>query len=107
MSRPIHSIQSIEKADRQSAGFFSFLSDLTLWFSLPTGNCWRRVSYPTCHHGIPYRQETVCEGFPILLDAMVLPYRQETIREGFLSQLVTIVFLSPQETFTHQCSMVG
>ena len=48
----------------------SFLSGLTLWRFTPTGNCSRRVSYPTWHRCVSYRQETIRVGFPIRLDTM-------------------------------------
>ena len=44
-----------------------FLSGLGQMCFIPTGNCLRMVSYPAWYHGISYRQETVCEGFPIRL----------------------------------------
>ena len=44
-----------------------FLSDLALLCFIPTGNYSRMVSYPAWHHGISYRQETVCVWFPIRL----------------------------------------
>ena len=37
---------------------YSFLFGLAPWFSLPTGNCWRKVSCPPWLHGAPYLQET-------------------------------------------------
>ena len=35
---------------------------LAPWCSLPTGNCWRRVSCPPWLHGVSCPQETFCEG---------------------------------------------
>ena len=48
-----------------------FLSGLAPWFSLPTGNCSRRVSYSAWLHGVSYPQETIREGFPVRLGSMV------------------------------------
>jgi hypothetical protein len=56
-----------------------FPSDVTPWLSLPTGNYFRKVSYPAWHHGYPYRQETVCERFPIRHDTNAAHPQQETI----------------------------
>ena len=44
-----------------------FLFGLAQMCFIPTGNYLRMVSYPAWHHGISYRQETVCVWFPIRL----------------------------------------
>ena len=62
-----------------------FLSDLALWLFLPTGNYSRKVSYPAWHHGYPYRQETVCERFPIRRDTMAVLTDRKLFAKGFLS----------------------
>ena len=61
-----------------------FLFDMTLWLSLPTGNCLRKVSYPAWHHGCHYRQETIRERFPIRLDTMAVPTDRKLFAKGFL-----------------------
>ena len=98
---------------------------LAPWFSLPTGNCSRRVSYSAWLHAVACPQETVGEGFPVRLDSMVFlthgklfagrfldsarndkrtwlhgaPYPQETVREGFPVRLDSTVFLAQRKLF--------
>jgi hypothetical protein len=64
-----------------------FLSDLTPWCCLPTGNCSRRVSYSAWLHGVAYPQETVREGFPIRLGSMAFLAHKKLFAKGFLSAL--------------------
>jgi hypothetical protein len=64
-----------------------FLSGVTLWLSLPTGNCSQKVSYPAWHHGYPYRQETVRVKFPIRLGTMAVLTDRKLFAKGFLSGL--------------------
>ena len=66
---------------------YSFLSDLTPWFSLPTGNCSRMVSCPAWLHGVACPQETVREGFPIRLGSMAFLTHRKLFAKGFLSDL--------------------
>ena len=72
---------------------YGFLSGLAPWYSLPTGNYSRKVSCPTWHHSISYRQETFCEGFPVRLDSMVLLADRKLLAKGFLSDLIPWCFL--------------
>ncbi len=51
---------------------YSFLFGLTPLHFISAGNYSRKVSCPTWHHSISYRQKTFCEGFPVRLDSMVL-----------------------------------
>ena len=66
---------------------YSFLSDLAPWRFLPTGNCWRKVSYSTWLHGVLYRQETVGERFPVRLDSTVFLTDRKLFAYSFLSGL--------------------
>ena len=77
-----------------------FLSGLAPWFSLPTGNCWRRVSCPPWLHGISYRQETVRERFPVHLVSMVFLTHGKLFAKGFLFGLIPQCFL-PTGNYSH------
>ena len=72
----------------------SFLFGLTLWFSLPTGNCWRKVSYSAWRCGGSYRQETIHEGFLSRLDSVVFLTDRKLFAKGFLFGL-TLWWFSP------------
>ena len=72
--------------------FESFLSDLTLWCFLPTGNCLRKVSYPTCHYGVSHRQETIGEKFPTRHGMMVILTDRKLFAKGFLSDMALWCF---------------
>ena len=61
-----------------------FLSGLAPWFSLPTGNCSRRVSYSAWLHAVACPQETVGEGFPVRLDSMVFLTHRKLFAGRFL-----------------------
>ena len=86
-----------------------FLSALTPWRFLPTGNCSPGdFSTPLCSarndkrawlHSVSYRQETVREGFPIQLGSMVLLAHRKLLAKGFLSGLAPCCFLP-----TRNCS---
>ena len=60
-----------------------FLLDVTLWLSLPTGNCLRKVSYSAWHYGYPYRQETICERFLIRLGTIAILTDRKLFAKGF------------------------
>ena len=70
-----------------------FPSGMTLWLSLPTGNCLRKVSYPAWHHSYPYRQETVCERFPIRLGTIAILTDRKLFAKGFPSDMTPWLFL--------------
>ena len=76
-----------------------FLFGMTLWYFLPTGNCLRKVSRPAWRCGTTYRQETICERFPIRLDALVFLTVQETIFEGIPIGRRTVGIHSDQPPF--------
>ena len=72
---------------------YSFLSGLAPWFSLPTGNCSRRVSHSAWLHGVLYRQETACVWFPVRLGSMVFLTDRKLFAYGFLSDLIPWCFI--------------
>ena len=76
-----------------------FLSGVTLWLFLPTGNCLRKVSYPAWHHGCPYRQETVCERFSIRLGTMAVLTDRKLFAERFPIRLGTMAVLTDRKLF--------
>ena len=78
---------------------YSFLFGLAPLHFISAGNYSRKVSCPTWHHSISYRQETFCEGFPIRLDSMLFLTPQETVREGFPIRLGSIAFLAHRKLF--------
>ena len=53
----------------------------------------RRVSCPTWRHGVSYRQETVCEGFPTRLDTVVFLTDRKLFTYSFLLDLALRCFL--------------
>ena len=71
-----------------------FPSDVTPWLSLLTGNYSRKVSYPAWHHGYPYRQETVCERFPIRRDTMAVLTDRKLFAKGFLLGMTPLCFIT-------------
>ena len=70
-----------------------FLFGLTPLCFNATGNCLRIVSYSTWHHCVSYRQETICERFPIRLDAIVFLTGRKLFANGFLFDLAPPCFL--------------
>ena len=78
---------------------YSFLFGLAPLHFISAGNYSRKVSCPTWHHSISYRQETFCEGFPIRLDSMLFLTPQETVRERFPVRLDSTVFLTHRKLF--------
>jgi len=70
-----------------------FLLGMALLCFLPTGNCLRRVSCSTWHYCISYRQETICEGFPIRLDAIVFQCGRKLSADSFLLDMALLCFL--------------
>ena len=70
-----------------------FLSILSPWCFLPTGNCSRRVSYSAWLHGVSYPQETVRERFPVRLGSMVFLTDRKLFAYGFLSDLIPWCFI--------------
>ena len=63
----------------------------------------RRVSYSTWHYCVSCRQETVREGFPIRLDAIVFQCGRKLFAKGFLLGLTTLCFL-PTGNFLRRVS---
>ena len=61
-----------------------FLSALTPWCFLPTGNCSHIVSYSAWLHGVSYPRETVRERFPIRLDSTVFLTDRKLFAYSFL-----------------------
>ena len=61
---------------------------------IPTENWLRRVSYSAWHHGISYRQETVCVWFPIRLGTSAFHIGRKLFAYGFLSDLALLCFIS-------------
>jgi hypothetical protein len=53
----------------------------------------RRVSCSTWHYCISYRQETICEGFPIRLDAIVFQCGRKLSADSFLLDMALLCFL--------------
>ena len=70
-----------------------FLPGMTLWYSLPTGNYLRIVSYPAWHYGIPYRQETICELFLIRLGTTAFLADRKLFANSFLFGMTLWCFL--------------
>ena len=60
-----------------------FLSGVTPPPFIPTGNCSQKVSYPAWHHSYPYRQETICERFPIRLGTIAILTDRKLFAKGF------------------------
>ena len=52
-----------------------------------------RVSCPTWHHCVSYRQETVCEGFPTRRDTVVFLTDRKLFAKGFLPDVTLWCFL--------------
>ena len=63
---------------------YSFLFGLAPLHFISAGNYSRKVSCPTWHHSISYRQETFCEGFPVRLDSTVFLTDRKLFAKGFL-----------------------
>ena len=82
---------------------YSFLSALTPWRFLPTGNCSRRVSYSAWLHGVACPQETVRREISRLRFAplemtkgrgsMAFLAHRKLFAKGFLSALAPCCFL--------------
>ena len=53
----------------------------------------RKVSYSTWHYCVSYRQETICEWFPIRLDAIVFLTGRKLFAKGFLLDMALLCFL--------------
>ncbi len=70
-----------------------FRLDMALLCFLPAGNCLRRVSCSSWHHCVSCRQETICEGFPIRLDAIVFLTGRKLFAKGFLFNMALLCFL--------------
>ena len=74
--------------------FESFLSGLTLWCFLPTGNYWRKVYCTTWHYGVSHRQETACEKFPVRHGTMVFHTGRKLFTKGFLLGVAPLCFIA-------------
>ena len=72
---------------------YSFLFGLAPLHFISAGNYSRKVSCPTWHHSISYRQETFCEGFPVRLGSMVLLTHRKLLAKGFPFDLAPWRFL--------------
>ena len=72
---------------------YGFLLDMASMCFIPTGNYSRIVSYPAWHHGISYRQETVCEGFPTRHGTDVFHISRKLFAYGFLSDMAPMCFM--------------
>ena len=72
---------------------YGFLSDLALLCFIPTGNYLRMVSCPTWHRCVSYRQETICEGFPVRHGTDVFHISRKLFAYGFLSGLALLCFI--------------
>ncbi len=70
-----------------------FRLDMAPLCFLPAGNCLRRVSCSTLRHCVSYRQETICEGFPIRLDAIVFQCGRKLAADSFLLDMALLCFL--------------
>ena len=70
-----------------------FLFSLGRMCFIPTGNWLRRVSYPAWDGCVSYRQETVCEGFPIRLETDVFHISRKLFAYGFLFGLGQMCFI--------------
>ena len=70
-----------------------FRLDMAPLCFLPAGNCLRRVSCSTLRHCVSYRQETICEGFPIRLDAIVFQCGRKLAADSFLLDMAPLCFL--------------
>ena len=70
-----------------------FLFSMTLLCFIATGNYLRRVSCSTWHHCVSYRQETICEGFPIRLGTTVFLADRKLFAKGFLFDMALLCFL--------------
>ena len=66
---------------------------MTLLCFIATGNYLRRVSCSTWHHCVSYRQETICEGFPIRLGTTVFLADRKLFAKGFLFDMALLCFL--------------
>ena len=72
---------------------YGFLSGLAPMCFISAGNCLRMVSYSTWHQCVSYRQETVCEGFPIRHGTDVFHISRKLFAYGFLSGLGQMRFI--------------
>jgi len=70
-----------------------FLYDMAPWYCLPTGNCWRKVSYSAWLHAVSCPQETVGKRFPVRLGSMVFLAHRKLFAKGFLFGLAPWRFL--------------
>ena len=70
-----------------------FLLDMALLCFLPAGNCLRIVSYSTWHYCVSYRQETICEGFPVRHGTIVFLTDRKLFAKGFLVVMAPLCFL--------------
>ena len=70
-----------------------FLFGLTPLCFNATGNCLRIVSYSTWHYCVSYRQETICEWFPIRHSNTVFHCDRKLFAKGFLFDMAPLCFL--------------
>ena len=70
-----------------------FLFGIATLCFIATGNCSRKVSCSTWHHCVSYQQETICERFPIRLDAIVFLTGRKLFAKGFLCGMAPLCFL--------------
>ena len=73
---------------------YGFLFGLGQMCFIPTGNYSRMVSYPAWHCCVLYRQETICEGFPVRLGTDVFHTDRKLFAYGFLSDMAPMCFIS-------------
>jgi hypothetical protein len=70
-----------------------FRLDMAPLCFLPAGNYLRMVSYSSWHYCVSCRQETVCGGFPIRLDATVFQCDRKLSAKGFLVDMTPLLYI--------------
>ena len=69
------------------------MGDMATLCFLTTGNCLRRVSSSTWHYCVSYRQETICEWFPVRHGNIVFQCDRKLFAKGFLVVMAPLRFL--------------
>ena len=72
---------------------YGFLFGLGQMCFISAGNYLRMVSCPTWHRCVSYRQETICEGFPVRHGTDVFHISRKLFAYGFLSGLALLCFI--------------